>query len=262
MSTSQVETENKTLVGIRKSCKAAAAVMEAASKAVRVGLTTADVEAVVAKEIARQGGRSAFLGYHGFPGALCISLNDEVLHGIPSKSRKLANGDLVKLDLGVVLDGYYCDMATTILLDDGSDMSKRKRLLMDATMSALMTSINGLARAGMPVLMISGMIQGHLASKGYKPVEGMTGHGVGLRLHESPVVPNEVPEGMKDLSGQEKLIAGMTLAIEPMAGMGSPKVRIKQDGWTLAMEDGLPAAHFEHTVLITNGDPEILTRLA
>ena len=263
MSTSQVETENKTLVGIRKSCKAAAAVMEAASKAVRVGLTTADVEAVVAKEIARQGGRSAFLGYHGFPGALCISLNDEVLHGIPSKSRKLANGDLVKLDLGVVLDGYYSDMAASFLMDDGSESSRKKRALMDATLSALMACVSPLIRSGMPVLMISACIEGHLASKGYKPIDDMTGHGVGLRLHESPVVPNAVPPGIKDLSAtNDMLVAGMTIAVEPMACMGSTKCRIKNDGWTIVMEDGLSAAHFEHTLLITDGAQEILTRLS
>jgi methionyl aminopeptidase len=248
--------------GVRHSCKVAAEVMKIASGAVAEGVTTADVADVVAKEIARLGGRSAFLGYHGFPGVLCISLNDEILHGIPSAKRRLAKGDLVKLDLGVVVDGYYSDMATTILIDDGSEMSKKKRLLMDATLSALMLSITPAVKAGSPILMISDMIQKHLASRGYKPVDGMTGHGVGMRLHEYPIVPNEVPVGLKDFSGKEKLEAGMTIAIEPMAGMGGPKVNLKQDGWTLTMADRMPSAHFEHTVLVTDGDPEILTRLS
>ena len=257
-----VNKEDARTTGMRRSCRIAAHVMDAASKAVRVGMTTADVEAVAAREIARLGGRSAFLGYHGFPGVLCVSINDEILHGIPSSSRRMSEGDLVKLDLGVVVDGYYSDTATTILLDDGSDFSKKKRALMDATLSSLMACACGLVRAGMPVLMISSIIEGHLASKGYKPIDDMTGHGVGIRLHEAPAIPNAVPPGIEDLSAtNDMLVAGMTIAVEPMVCMGATKCRVKSDGWTIVMEDGLPAAHFEHTILITDGAPEILTRI-
>ena len=255
--------EETRTAGMRRSCCAAASVMEACSKAVRVGASTWDIEAVAKREIARTVGRSAFLGYHGFPGVLCTSINDEILHGIPSKSRIICGGDLVKLDLGVVVDGYYSDMAASFLMDDGSESSRKKRALMDATLSALMACVSPLIRSGMPVLMISACIEGHLASKGYKPIDDMTGHGVGLRLHESPVVPNAVPPGIKDLSAtNDMLVAGMTIAVEPMACMGSTKCRIKNDGWTIVMEDGFSAAHFEHTLLITDGAPEILTRLS
>lgn len=242
-----------TIEGVRKSCKIASQVMLATSRAVFAGSTTLDVEAHAVVAMKAFGVRSAFFGYHGFPGEICVSINDEILHGIPSK-RRIREGDLVKIDLGVICDGFYSDMAQTFLIDDGSDECREKRRLSDATLSSLTTGM-WYARAGSTVQKIAEAISASLKSNGYLPVKGMSGHGVGVRLHEPPSIPNEV-DGW-DCS--TVLSAGMTIAIEPMVGMGSPKARIGSNGWVVVMSDGMPSAHFEHTILITEGDPEILT---
>jgi methionyl aminopeptidase len=245
---------NQRIQGIKKSCKAAVLVMEAVENSIREGVATVEIEAAAYQAIEQQGGRSAFLGYRGFPGVVCISINEEVLHGIPSHDRIVKRGDMIKVDLGVVLNGWYSDMASTFLVDDGSESTSNKRRLKDATISALMAGISA-AKAGNTTKDVASAIQTMLSSRGFEPVDGMTGLGVGLRLHESPIVPNRV-EGCKC---DDVLVEGMTIAIEPMVGMGSPKAKVKHDGWTLIMADGQPSAHFEHTVLITNKGPEILT---
>lgn len=246
--------ETDRIKGVRESCRIASMVMERASRVVVKGATTFDVAEVAAEAMAKFGARSAFLGYHGFPGVLCISLNDEVLHGIPSRKRVISGGDIVKLDLGVVFNGFYSDMAATFLIDDGSVPSDANRRLMEATLSALMSGIAA-ARPGVTVEAVATAIYGKLKSRGYEPVDSMSGHGVGRRLHEPPLVPNRT-EGW-DCSAV--LSPGMTIAIEPMVGAGTTKIRVRNDGWTVVVEDGMPSSHFEHTVLITEGDPEILT---
>jgi len=240
--------------GVRASCRVAAAVMAAVQPTVRAGSSTLDVDAVAAETMRRMGVRSAFLGHHGFPGSVCISINEEVLHGIPSRTRTISPGDIVKVDLGVVKDGFYSDMAQTFVIDDGEDATRQKRSLMDAALSALMAGIAAV-KDGEKVLAVATAISGVLRSRGYEPIDGMSGHGVGVRLHEPPQVPNRI-EGW-DCSAVMR--RGMTLAIEPMVGLGSPKARFRSDGWTVVMSDGLPSAHFEHTVLVTDGQAEVLT---
>jgi methionyl aminopeptidase len=246
--------ESNQVRGIRASCKIAAQVMTKLEKSIISGNTTLQVNEMAEKLMDAFQVRSAFLGYRGFPGCICISVNDEVLHGVPSKSRVISGGDIIKVDMGVVLNGYYSDMATTVLIDDGSEVSIENRKLMNANVSALMAGISA-ARPNNTTWHIASAIYDSLKSKGYEPVDDMCGHGVGLKLHQPPVVPNRT-EGW-DCTAILK--PGMTIAIEPMVGIGTTKARIKNDGWTLVMENGKSASHFEHTVLITDGDPEILT---
>ena len=237
--------------GVRKSCKAAAKVMEGISRFISVGLSTMDIADHASQAMLSLGCRSAFLGYHGFPGSVCISVNDEILHGIPS-SKTILEGDVVKIDLGVVLDGFYSDTAETFLVGQCSPDNIK---LVEATRKALHEGIKA-AVEGNTNLDISKAIESSLSLMGFVPVEDMVGHGVGEHLHESPEIPNRVD--LTDVRTVE-LKAGMTLAIEPMVGMGKPLLRIRNDGWTVVMADGGMSAHCEHTVLVTEGDPEILT---
>jgi len=246
--------DEKTVNGVRNSCHIASDVMQQISKSITIGMSTLDVDKLAAETMKDMGVRSAFLGYHGFPGHICISLNEEVLHGIPSACRLISAGDLVKVDLGVVLDGYYSDTAKTFLMEDNQSDLTHKKKLMDATLSALMSGISA-AKAGHQVKAIASAIHNSLNNSGYEPVDNMSGHGVGIMLHQPPQVPNKV-EGWDCNS---LLTVGMTIAIEPMVGAGTSRIRIKNDGWTIVMEDHMPSAHFEHTVLITDGEPEILT---
>lgn len=248
-------TETSKVRGVRASCKIAAKIMGLITKEIGVGVSTLYVNKVAEQAMHDFGVRSAFLGYRGFPGSVCISVNEEVLHGIPSDSKILANSDVVKIDMGVVLNGYYSDMATTVLIDDGSENSKLNRRLMDANISALMAGISA-ARPQSTVEAISSAIYATLKSRGYEPVDNMCGHGIGSQLHESPSIPNRT-DGW-DCSAV--LYPGMTIAIEPMVGIGTSKARITNDGWTLVMDNGKSSSHFEHTVLITDGDPEVLTK--
>jgi methionyl aminopeptidase len=245
--------DNDLIKGVRASCQAAALVMKAVGKVVRVDNSLLDIEAAAASEMARLGVRSAFLGIHGFPGVICVSVNDEVLHGIPSR-RMIRQGDVIKVDLGVVKNGWYSDTASTFLMDDGSPEFKAKRGLANVTLMALMSAIT-MAKAGNRVFDITQAIDVIIRNAGYSAVEGMTGHGIGRRLHLPPQIPNQL-EGY-DCSYVLK--EGDVIAIEPMVGMGSGKVRVKHDGWTIIMADGKPSAHFEHTILVTKDIPEVLT---
>jgi len=244
---------NQLIQGVRLSCQAAAAVMKAARDAVQVGSRLLDIEAAASASMAKLNVRSAFLGLQGFPGLICVSVNEEVLHGIPSH-RQIKCGDVIKVDLGVVKNGWYSDMAVTFLMDDGSPEFAAKRGLSNTTLFALMAGISK-AKAGNRIFDISKAIDDVIRFRGFSSVEGMAGHGVGRRLHLSPQVPNQT-EGW-DCSYVLK--EGDILAIEPMVGMGSGKARVKHDGWTIIMSDGRPSAHFEHTILVTKGEPEILT---
>ncbi len=226
-----------------------AAVLEAACRFIRPGLTTKEVELFTAEQIRARGGRSAFLAYRGYPCHLCISVNEEVVHGMAG-SRRLQFGDLVSLDVGVNYHGFIGDTARTVAVGGCSPLAQK---LMDVTERALE---EGIARAvpGNRVVDISRAIQQYVESNGFSVVREFVGHGVGRTMHEDPQVPNFV-DGKKS----PPLRPGMTIAIEPMVNAGGPAVQILADGWTVVTQDGLPSAHFEHSVLITEGGPEILT---
>ncbi len=235
---------------MRVSCQAARLVLEELSKAIQPGVTTKDIDALAAKLIAARGGRSAFLNYRGFPGHICISVNEEVVHGIGG-SRRVQYGDIVKLDVGVVLNGWIGDTAASVPVGAVAPSTSR---LLEKTQEALAVGIQK-AVAGNRVADISHAIEKFVVSCGYSVVRNFTGHGVGKNLHEEPEVPNYGRE-VKVL-----LKPGMTLAIEPMVNMGGADVRILADNWTVVTKDGTLSSHFEHTVLITEGEPEILTCL-
>jgi methionyl aminopeptidase len=208
-----------------------------------------ELERVCERYVRGNGGIPTFLGYRGFPGAVCISVNEEVVHGIPSQ-RKLAAGDLVKIDVGVTKDGFIADCARTFAV---GKVSAEKQALARETEAAFWKG-TAQARAGTRVSEVSRAIQEHVEGCGYSVVRELCGHGVGLHLHEDPSVPNFVAPGT-----QRKLVAGMTLAIEPMVNMGRFEVRTLDNGWTVVAADGRPSAHYENTVLVTEGEPEILT---
>lgn len=215
------------------------------------GVTTKEVDQFAATRIKSYGAKSAFLGYRKYPCHICISVNQEVVHGLAS-DRRVQFGDIVSLDVGVVYNGYIGDNACTIAVG-GCDVLAQK--LIDVTEKAL---YEGIARAlpGNRVVDISRAIQTFVEANGFSVVREFVGHGVGRSMHEEPQVPNYV-----DGKGSPKLRPGMTLALEPMVNAGSPAVEVLSDGWTVVTKDGRPSAHFEHTILITEGEPEILTCL-
>jgi methionyl aminopeptidase len=227
----------------------AAAVLAEVAAFIRPGVTTAEVDRFAAECIRRHGARSAFLGYKKYPCHVCISVNEEVVHGLAGP-RRLVFGDIVSLDVGVVYRGFIGDTARTVPVGGCSPLAQK---LIDVTEQALYIGISR-ARAGNRVVDISRSIQEFVESHGFSVVREFVGHGVGRSMHEEPQVPNYV-DGKKS----PRLLPGMTLAIEPMVNAGRPQVRVLQDGWTVVSVDGLPSAHFEHTVLVTAGDPEILT---
>lgn len=239
----------KEIEKMRASCKLAAKIIERVGELIRPGITTGEIDQAAADFIADHHCTSAFLGYRKFPGNICISVNDEVVHGIGGK-RRIQYGDIIKLDIGVFHDGYVGDTATTIA---AGVVDPRVQRLLDVTEASLYLAIRE-ARPGKRVGDISSAVEDEIVANGYSVVREFVGHGVGRKLHEEPQVPNYGKPG----SGP-KLKAGMTLAIEPMVNMGTSAVKILGDGWTVVTADGRPSAHFEHTVLITEGEPEILT---
>jgi methionyl aminopeptidase len=225
--------------------------LQAIKKAVAPGITTKALEEIAEDIIRTRGGKPAFKGYKGFPASICTSVNDEVVHGIPSEEVVLKEGDIVSIDLGVIYKGYISDAAITLPVGAISESAAR---LLSVTKQAL---FEGIAKAvpSNRVGDISHAIQSYVESKGYSVVRKFVGHGVGRRLHEEPQVPNfGLPgEGIK-------LREGMTLAIEPMVNEGTHDVSIMEDGWTAKTKDGKLSAHFEHTILIKKNGPEILTK--
>ena len=199
--------------------------------------------------IARQRGKSPFLGYKGYPGNICVSVNEEVVHGIPGK-RRVQYGDIVSLDVGIILDGYVGDNATTVAV---GVVQPRTQELLQVTEKALFAGI-AKARAGNRVGEISFAVQSVVEAHGFSVVREFVGHGVGRKMHEDPQIPN-----YGRANDGPKLKPGMTLAIEPMINAGTLEVEMLSDGWTVVTADGAPSAHFEHTVLVTDGEPEILT---
>jgi methionyl aminopeptidase len=237
------------LEAMRPACAVAGTVLEEVAAFVQPGVTTKDVDEFAASRIKQFGGKSAFLGYRKYPCQICISVNDQVVHGLAGP-RTLRFGDIVSLDVGVIYNGFIGDTARTVAVG-GCDVAAQK--LMDVGENAL---CEGIAQAvpGKRVVDISRAIQNHVEGNGFSVVREFVGHGVGRSMHEEPQVPNFV-----DGKSSPRLRPGMTLAIEPMVNAGAPGVKILNDGWTVVTQDGSLSAHFEHTVLITESEPEILT---
>ena len=237
------------LEAMRPACAVAGTVLEEVAAFVQPGVTTKDVDEFAASLIKQFGAKSAFLGYQKYPCQICISVNEQVVHGLAG-SRTLRFGDIVSLDVGVLYNGFIGDTARTVAVG-GCDGASQK--LMDVGEKALCEGI-AKAVAGKRVVDISRAIQNHVEGNGFSVVREFVGHGVGRSMHEEPQVPNFV-----DGKSSPKLRPGMTLAIEPMVNAGAPGVKILNDGWTVVTQDGSLSTHFEHTVLITEAEPEILT---
>jgi methionyl aminopeptidase len=241
---------------MRKPCRIVAEILEELAQAVRPGVTTDDLDRLAEQLTYRKGARPAFKGYKPgdvvYPRTLCVSVNEEIVHGIPS-GRQLKVGDIVGLDFGVVYDGFYGDAARTVPVGRISESAER---LLRITREALYCGIEQ-CRIGNRISDIARAVQEHAEDAGYSVVEEFAGHGIGRRLHEEPQVPNYFRRGMANPRLQE----GMVLAIEPMVNEGTARVRILKDGWTAVTADGKLSAHFEHSVAITGNGPEILTEL-
>lgn len=234
---------------MRSSCAVAAEVLDEIGAFIKPGITTGRVDEFAAEQIKARGAKSAFLGYRKYPRHVCISVNDEVVHGMGG-DRELRFGDIVSVDVGVSHKGFIGDNARTFPVGGCGVLAQR---LLDVTEQALYLGIAA-ARSSNRVTDISRAIQDFVESNGFSVVREFVGHGVGRTMHEDPQVPNFVDRKMN-----EKLRPGMTIAIEPMVNAGQPAVKILKDGWTVVTQDGSLSAHFEHTVLITDGEPEILT---
>lgn len=234
---------------MRRAGAIASEILQALAKEVAPGKTTGEIDKLAAEMMRSHDSKSAFFGYRGFPGYTCISVNEEVVHGIGGP-RKIMPGDVVKIDVGIVKNGFIGDNATTIPVGDIPDETKR---LLAVTEQSLFEAIEH-ARAGRRLADLCGAVEDFAKPHGFTVVREFVGHGVGRRLHEEPQIPNYRPQGKSPI-----LAAGMTLAIEPMINAGVPSVRILDDGWTVITEDRKPSAHFEHTVLVTSGEPELLT---
>jgi methionyl aminopeptidase len=234
---------------MRKAGSIASSILQALAREVAPGRSTGEIDRMAAELMREHDCKSAFLGYRGFPGHICISVNEEVVHGIGG-ARKIMPGDIVKIDVGIIKSGFIGDNATTVAAGDIPLETKR---LLAATEQSLFDAISH-ARAGRRLADLCGSVEAFVVPRGFTVVREFVGHGVGRRLHEEPQIPNYRPQGKTPV-----LVPGMTLAIEPMVNAGVGSVRILDDGWTVITEDRKPSAHFEHTVLVTDGEPEILT---
>jgi methionyl aminopeptidase len=236
---------------MRRSGRIVRQVLEAAREAVAPGRSTMDLERVAERKIRDLGAKPAFKGYYDYPCVLCASVNNEIVHGIPSERRVLKEGDIVSLDCGVVLDGYYGDAAITVPVGDGITPELQK--LLSVTQESLSQGIEA-ARVGNTIGDVGAAVQKLVEASGFSVVRDFVGHGIGTRLHEDPQVPNYGTPGHGP-----KLRDGMVLAIEPMVNMGRPETRLLEDKWTAVTEDGSYSAHFEHCIAVTKNGPVILT---
>lgn len=235
---------------MRRSGIALRAVLDAVRVAVVAGSTTMDLERVAEAKIAELGGISAFKGYHGYPRMLCTSINSEVVHGIPSKKNTLREGDVVSIDCGVVIDGYYSDSAITVPV---GKVAPEIEKLLAVTESSLASAIQ-VVRAGVHLGDVGAAVQDVVEAAGFSVVREFVGHGIGTSMHEDPQIPNYGRRGIGI-----KLREGMVLAIEPMVNAGKPEVRVLEDGWTAVTVDGSVSAHFEHTVAVMADGAQVLT---
>jgi methionyl aminopeptidase len=234
---------------IRRSCEMARDILLTTAAEIHAGATTAQIDRLAASEMKALNCKSAFLGYRGFPGNICISINEEVVHGIGG-SRVIQDGDVVKIDIGIVYDGWVGDNALTVPVGNVAPDTLK---LLAVTEESLHVAIEH-ARDGHMLGDLCASVEEHVMKFNYTVVREFVGHGVGRKLHEEPQVPNYGKKGAKP-----RLKAGMTLAIEPMINLGTAKTRTLSDGWTVITQDRKPSAHYEHVVLITTGDPEVLT---
>lgn len=234
---------------IRSSCRVVGLAHRVLHQMIRPGVVTAELDRIAEKVVRSYGAKPAFKGYHGYPATACISINEQVVHGIPGK-RQLQNGDVVSVDIGAKLKGYFGDQAITFVVGESIP---EVAVLMRVTRESLFKGIEA-AREGQPLSEICGSIQQWVESNGFSIVRQFVGHGIGRNLHDDPPVPNYLP-----LEDNPRLKKGMVLAIEPMVNMGKPEVSIAKDKWTASASDGLPSAHFEHVVAVTEGKPLILT---
>ncbi len=235
---------------MRRAGSIVGALLERLTGLVQPGVRTADLDAEARQFLGREGAQAAFLGYRGYPAAICVSVNDEVVHGIPGP-RRVKAGDVVSIDAGAVVEGFYGDAATTVIV---GEVPPRVRRLVDTTRRALEAGI-AQAIAGRRLSDISHAVQQTVEAEGFGVVRDFVGHGIGRAMHEEPPVPNFGPP-----ETGPRLRPGMVLAIEPMVTLGHYGVRILPDGWTAVTTDGSLAAHFEHTVAVRDGAPDVLTR--
>lgn len=235
---------------MKEACRISAGALQLIGKAIEPGVTTAELDRMAENYIHKEGGEPNFKNYEGYPATACISINNEVIHGIPSAKRKIVAGDIVSVDLGAKFDGYHGDNAATFACGDISDAAKR---LMDTTRESLFQGIKA-ACAGGRIGDIGHAVQTYVEARGYSVVRQYVGHGIGTQMHEAPEVPNFGTPGRGI-----RLLPGMTIAIEPMVNVGKPDVRVLPDGWTVLTKDGSLSAHFEHTVAITADGPQIMT---
>lgn len=235
---------------MKEACRISAGALKLIGQAVEPGVTTGELDRLAEEYILKQGAKPNFKNYEGYPATACISINNEVIHGIPSNKRVIRAGDIVSVDLGAEFQGYHGDNAATFAAGDISAEAKR---LIDTTRESLYEGIQ-MARAGGRIGDIGSAVQRYVETRGYSVVRDFVGHGVGTSLHEAPEVPNfGVPNrGIR-------LLPGMTLAIEPMVNIGRPDVKVLPDGWTVLTKDGSLSAHFEHTIAITPDGPQIMT---
>ncbi len=235
---------------MRESCRLLAIVHKAMEEAIKPGISTLDIDRLGEKMIRELGCIPNFKNYHGYPASICVSVNDEVVHGIPSKHRILQEGDIVSLDAGLIYKGYHSDAARTHAV---GKISTDAQKLIDVTRQSFFEGIK-MAKAGNHLYDISNAIDAYVSQFGYGIVRDLVGHGIGTQLHEDPQIPNfaQKKRGLR-------LEPGMTLAIEPMINIGRADVEWLDDDWTVVTEDGSLSAHYENTILITDGEPEILT---
>jgi methionyl aminopeptidase len=234
---------------MRQAGRIVATVLDILSRELKAGMKTKELDAIAAGEVEKLGGRPSFKGYHGFPANLCVSVNDEIVHGIPGE-RILREGDIVSLDLGAIYQGFHGDGALTVGV---GEVDLKAKELMKATEGALKAGIAA-ARPGARLGDISAAIQGYAEGRGYSVVREYTGHGIGRQMHEEPQVPNFGTAGMGPV-----LKKGMVMALEPMVNIGDWHTRVAGDQWTVSTADGSLSAHFEHTIAITGEEAEVLT---
>jgi len=237
---------------MRRGGQILADVMEMLRGFVKPGLSTLEIDEEVETFIVGRGAKPAFKGYRGFPATVCISINEEIVHGIPSAHRRLKEGDIVGLDLGCIVEGYYADCAFTMAI---GEIPARVQELLEVTRQSLELAIVQ-CRPGQRLSDVSNAVQRHVEAHGFGVVRAFVGHGIGRNLHEDPQIPNFGEPGHGP-----QLKPGMVLAIEPMVTMGSFDVKILDDGWTAVTKDGSLAAHFEHTIAVTDNGPDVLTSL-
>ncbi|MGL5972374.1 MAG: type I methionyl aminopeptidase [Oscillospiraceae bacterium] len=243
---------SKEILKMQKACEISAKALLKAKEFIVEGISTKEIDDEIRNFILSKNAKPSFLGYGGFSGSACISINDEVIHGVPNKNKKLKNADIVSVDVGAYIDGYHGDNAFTFEVGEVSQSDKK---LLTATQNSLYEAIKKCV-PGNRVGDVSFAVQNYVENLGFSVVKEFVGHGIGRNLHEAPEVPNYGEKGRG-----VRLVSGMTIAIEPMINAGSEKVKILPDGWTVKTVDGKKSAHFEHTVLITNNEPIILTKI-